>query len=76
MANSLSFLFWKRRLDKQVPKETWIVLEGIVVINLGMKDFSSLMRSCAKTQALESLSEGQTLSLSSCVSLLSNAMRL
>lgn len=59
-----------------VPKERWVVSEGIVVINLGIKDFRSLMWSCAETQALESLSQGQTLSLSSCISLLNDAMRL
>lgn len=68
--------FGREGQDDGVPKERWLELERIVVINLGMEDFSSLMRSCAETRALESPRRGQTSSLSSCDSLLKDALRL
>lgn len=61
---------------KRFPKERRMELEGIVAINLGMYNFSSLMRGRAEARALKSLSRGQTSSLSSCDSLPKDAMRL
>ncbi len=76
-ADCSGFLFVEKKgQDGGIPKERWFEFEGIGVINLAKQDFSSLMRSCAETQALKSLSQGQTSSLSSCDSLLKDAMRL